>query len=181
VNLRRILAAGTVALATTAVLTACGFNYPTDRINQLTVGSDYRNGNVDVLNAAVVSSAGNGGTLVATFVNNTDQEQQLTGITGAGKVTAVDVTPLTIEPQALVNLADQGGYAVTGTFGIGEYLNLRFEFGDGTTAVIEVPVVADDGDWQGLDTATPPPSPSPSGSPSAPGSPSGSASPTAGS
>ena len=78
-NLRRSLAAGTVGLVAIAVLTACGFNYPTDRISNLTVGTDYRDGNVAVLNAVVVSTAGNGGTFVATLVNNTDTEQQVTG------------------------------------------------------------------------------------------------------
>jgi hypothetical protein len=167
VNLRRSLAAGTVGLVATAVLTACGFNYPTDRINQITAGTSYRSGNVNVLNAAVVSTSGNGGTLVATFVNQTDQEQQLTGITGQGDVTQVDVTPLTIPPNGLVNLAEQGGYAVSGTFALGDFVQLTFAFGDGTSAVLDVPVVADDGQWAGLDTATPSSSPSPSDTASA--------------
>jgi hypothetical protein len=137
VNLRRILAAGTVGLVAIAVLSACGFDYPTDRISNLTVGTNYRDGNVSVLNAVVVSTAGNGGTLIATLVNNTDQPQQLTGITGTGKVTAV-----------------------SGTFAVGDVLDLTFAFGDGTTALLEVPVVADVGEWAGLDTATPSASPS---------------------
>jgi copper(I)-binding protein len=155
VNLRRSLAAGTVGLVAIAVLTACGFNYPTDRISNLTVGTDYRDGNVAVLNAVVVSAAGNGGTFVATLVNQTDTEQQLTGITGTGKVTQVDVQPVTIAPKGLVNLADDGGFAVSGTFAIGDFLDLTLTFGDGTTADMEVPVVADADEWAGLDTATP--------------------------
>jgi hypothetical protein len=154
VNLRRSLAAGTVGLVATAVLTACGFDYPTDRINQITAGTSYRDGNVNVLNAAVVSTAGNGGTLVATFVNQTAEDQQLTGITGEGDVTQVDVNPLTIPPNGLVNLAEEGGYAVSGTFALGDFVQLTFAFGDGTSAVLDVPVVADDGQWAGLDTAT---------------------------
>jgi hypothetical protein len=161
VNLRRILAAGTVGLVATAVLTACGFNYPTQRTTTgVTIGTDYRDGNVFVLNAVVVSAAGNGGTLIATLVNNTDQEQQLTGVTGTGQVTSVEVTPLTIKPQGLVSLANQGGYAVSGTFRVGDVLDLTFAFGDGTTAAMEVPVVPDVGEWAGLDTATPSSSPS---------------------
>jgi copper(I)-binding protein len=155
VNLRRSLAAGTVGLVAIAVLTACGFNYPTDRISNLTVGTDYRDGNVAVLNAVVVSTAGNGGTFVATLVNNTDTEQQVTGITGSGKVTQVDVQPVTIKPNGLVNLADEGGFAVSGTFEIGDFLALTLTFGDGTTADMEVPVVAAANEWAGLDTATP--------------------------
>jgi copper(I)-binding protein len=160
VNLRRILAAGTVGLVATAVLTACGFDYPTNRISNLTVGTDYRDGNVSVLNAVVVSTAGNGGTLIATLVNNTAEEQQLTGITGTGKVTSVEMSPLTIKPNSLVNLANEGGYAVSGTFRVGDVVDLTFAFGDGTTAPMEVPVVADVGEWAGLDTATPSAAPS---------------------
>lgn len=162
-HLRRILAAGTVALAATAVLTACGFDYPTDRVNQLTVGTDYREGDVDVLNTVIVSSAGNGGTLLTTLVNNTDQEAQLTQVTSDDGVT-VEVTPVTIKPNGLVNLADQGGFAVTGSFAVGDYVDLTFDFGAGDTATLPVPVVADTGEWEGLDTATPSAAPSASAS-----------------
>jgi hypothetical protein len=161
VNLRRILAAGTVGLVATAVLTACGFDYPTQRTTTgVTVGTDYRDGNVSVLNAVVVSDAGNGGTFVATLVNNTGSDQQVTGITGTGKVTQVDVTPVTIKPHGLVNLANEGGFAVSGTFQIGDFLDLTVAFGDGTSADMEVPVVEASGDWAGYDTATPSASPS---------------------
>ncbi len=160
-NLRRSLAAGTVGVLAIAVLTACGFDYPTDRVSNLTVGTDYRDGNVSVLNAVVVSAAGDGGTFVATMVNNTDEEQEVTGIapTADGsepyKVTQVDAAPLTIKPHGLVNLANEGGYAVSGTFAIGDFLALTFTFGDGTTVDMEVPVVAAADEWAGLDTATP--------------------------
>lgn len=168
VNLRRSLAAGTVALVAAAVLTACGFNYPTDRISNLTVGTNYRDGNVSVLNAVVVSAADNSGTFVATFVNNTDQPQSVSGITGDGdNVTSVDATPLNLKPNELVNLADNGGYAVTGTFTPGDFVHLTFALADGSTFGLEVPVVTATGDYAGLDTATPPPSASPSVAPSA--------------
>ena len=66
-NLRRALALGTAGLAATAALSACGFNYPTDRINNLVAGVDDRSGTVEVLNAAVVSQSDNSGTFVATL------------------------------------------------------------------------------------------------------------------
>jgi hypothetical protein len=154
VNLRRILAGGTVGLVVIAVLTACGFNYPTQKINLVTAGTDYRDGSVSVLNAAVVSSAGNGGTLIATLVNNTTEPAQLTGITATGGVT-VEAEPLTIKPSGLVSLANEGGYAVTGSFAVGDFLHLTFAFGDGSSAAFDVPVVADADQWSGLDTAVP--------------------------
>jgi hypothetical protein len=75
-------------------------------------------------------------------------------------VTQVDVRPLTIKPKGLVNLADEGGYAVSGTFAVGDFVHLTLQFGDGTSAGMDVPVVADTGEWAGLDTATPAASPS---------------------
>ena len=76
VNLRRTLATASAGLVLIAVLAACGFNYPTDKINQITAGTNYRDGTVDVLNAAIVSKSDGRGTFIATFVN-TSQTQQI--------------------------------------------------------------------------------------------------------
>jgi hypothetical protein len=179
------MAAGTVGLAATAVLTACGFNYPTDRINNITAGVNDRSGTVEVLNAAVVAQADNSGTLIATFVNNSNTKKAtLQSVNGDGTtVSQVTGPPLAIDPSGLVNLADTGGFAVTGTFKVGQFVNLTMQFSNGQTSTIDVPVVADSGQWAGLDTASQSPSGSPSGTPSASGSPvtpspTGSATPT---
>jgi hypothetical protein len=186
VNLRRTLALGTAGLAATLTLTACGFNYPTDRINNLTAGVNDRNGTVEVLNAAVVSKKDGSGTFVAGFANN-DQTQtvRVTGMSSSSSnVTSVDARKFAIPPNGFVNLADSGGVLVTGTFVRGDFINMQISYDNGETTSIGVPVVDDSGQWAGLDTARPSPtgtpsptsSPSPGGGPTATGSP---ASPTA--
>jgi hypothetical protein len=168
VNLRRTLALGLVGLAATAALTACGFNYATDRINNVTAGVNYRQGTVDILNAVVVSKEANAGTFVATFVNNDPSEpvalQALSGDnTEVGQVTLKK--PITIPPGGLLNLSDGQGLPMDGTFALGQFVTLNFQFDDGSTVTLDVPVVLDDGQWAGLDVSTPSPSASASGSP----------------
>ena len=169
-NLRRSLALGAAGLAATATLSACGFDYPTDRINNITSGVDYRNGTVDILNAAVVAKQANSGTFVATFVNGSpSQTVSLQSASGDNTaISTVDSKPFTLAPNTLRNLAAKKGIPVSGTFTLGQFVNISFQFDNGETADLTVPVVADDGQWAGLDTSTP--SASPSSSPSEPSS-----------
>ena len=177
---RRTLALGAAGLVATATLTACGFNYPTDKINNLTQGVDYRDGNVDVLNAVVVAKQPNSGTFIATFVNGSPtQTVALQSVSGDNTaISHVQPTSFTLEPGTLLNLATDGGIPVSGTFALGQFVNLTFQFDNGETANLTVPVVLDDGQWAGLDTSTPSATPSatPAATPSA--SPSSSATPT---
>ena len=165
-NLRRLLALGAAGLAATVVLSACGFDYPTDRINNLTAGVDYRDGTVDILNAVVVAKQSNSGTFVATFVNGSPTQaislQSASGDNTA--IASVDATPFTLQPNTLRNLAAKKGMPVSGTFSLGQFVNISFQFDDGETANLSVPVVADDGQWAGLDVATPSASASPNAS-----------------
>jgi copper(I)-binding protein len=183
VNLRRTLATGAAALTVTAALAACGFSYPTDRVNNITAGANYRDGTVNVLNAVVVSQNGGTGTFIATFVNNSDTKTvSLTGMTGDGTAVAqVSVEPFPIQPNSLVNLADGGGIAVQGSFTLGQFVALTVTFDNGETVPMKVPVVENGGDYAGLDTATPSPTASPSdtSSPSSTASPSSTSSPSA--
>jgi hypothetical protein len=157
VKLRRTLAIGTVSLAATAALTACGFNYPTDRINNITSSANYRDGTVNVLNAVVVSKQDNAGTFIATFVNN-DQTSPVSfeSMKGTGTAVApVNTQSFPIAPNGLVSLAAEGGIPITGTFQAGGYVTLTLTFDDGESAAIDVPVVADSGQWAGLDLSKP--------------------------
>jgi hypothetical protein len=166
VKLRRSLALGAAGLAALATLSACGFNYPTDRINNLTAGVQYRDGTVDILNAAVVAKQADSGTFVATFVNNSPSKT-ISLQTASGdntSVTNVDAKPFTLQPGGVLNLAASKGIPVSGSFALGQFVTVNFQFDDGESASLSVPVVADDGQWAGLDTATP--SASPSSSPS---------------
>jgi hypothetical protein len=179
VNVRRSLALGAAGLAATIALSSCGFNYPTDRINNLTAGVDYRDGTVDILNAVVVAKAANSGTFVATFVNGSPSKPvSLQSASGDNTtISNVSATPFTMQPGTLRNLAATSGIPVSGTFALGQFVNISFQFDDGETANLSVPVVTDDGQWAGLDTATASPTPTSSASTASP-TPTSSASPT---
>jgi copper(I)-binding protein len=161
VNLRRTLALGAVGLMASGILGACGFSYATDRINSITAAANYRDGTVDVLNAAIVSKVPDSGTFVAGFANN-DQTRTITLTDISGDVTTVaDVTtsPIPIDANKYVNLATKGaGVPVNGTFTAGQYVSLTLTFDDGESATLNVPVFEDSGQWAGLDHSTPSPS-----------------------
>jgi hypothetical protein len=158
---RRALALAAAGLVASATLAACGFDYPTDRINNLTAGVDYRDGTVEILNAVVVADQANSGTFVATFVNDsTNRSVSLQSVSGDNTAIAnADASPFTLQPGSLRNLAADGGIPVSGTFASGQFVNLSFQFDDGETADLTVPVVQASGQWAGLDTATPSASP----------------------
>jgi copper(I)-binding protein len=174
VNLRRTCALGVVGLLASGVLGGCGFSYATDRINSVTAAANYRNGTVEILNAAIVSRRQNAGTFVAGFANN-DQAKTitLTDVAGDGTaVGAVTTSPIQIPANGYVNLAAQGGIALNGTFSAGQYVSLTFTFDDGETVTLQVPVFADSGQWAGLDHAKQSPSaPATAGTASASSSP----------
>jgi hypothetical protein len=168
VNVRRTLALGAAGLAATVALGACGFNYPTDKISNNAAGVDYRDGTVDILNAVVVAKAANSGTFVATFVNGSNSTPvSLQSASGDNTTLAqVSASPFTLQPGTLLNLAATSGIPVSGTFALGQFVNISFQFDDGETANMSVPVVTSEGQWAGLDTSTPAPTPTASTSPS---------------
>lgn len=165
-NLSRKLGLATTALVAATALSSCGFNYPTDRIYTPAAGVNYRQGTVDVLNAAVVSKQDNAGTFIATFSNNSQSKTvTLNSISGDGSaVGIVNAKPLAIKPNAFVNLATKGGVPVTGTFQPGQLVTMTLTFDNGQSATMDIPVVADAGQWAGLDQSTPSATTNPSGS-----------------
>ena len=66
---RLALSIGALVLAVPGV-SACGFNYATDRENTIANGVSNKDGEVDVLNAVIVSSEDGSGTFIATLSNN---------------------------------------------------------------------------------------------------------------
>jgi hypothetical protein len=181
VNLRRVLAAVAVVLAAPA-MSSCGadFGAQTDQIYNPAAGTDDRSGEVDVLNALVVSAHHGSGTVIATLVNNNQtRADRLTGVTGTGPNSGVQVSigrPTTIPPNGLVNLADQGSITITGQdVEPGRFLNLTFSFQHGASATMSTLVVsAADPQYSSVPLPTPSGSASTpaSASPSAPASPS---------
>lgn len=185
-RLRLLAAAAVVAAA--PVLASCGVNFEaqTNQVYTPAEGSNDRDGMVDVIHALVVSADDGSGTVVATLVNN-DQEQpdELTGVEGAGDDSDVQVTlgdaDATIPPGGALKLGETGHVTVEGdAVKAGSFVRLLFTFQGGEAAELNVPVVAATGEYEGLDTsgASASPRPSPSESPNESPNESPSASPT---
>jgi hypothetical protein len=150
VNVRRSIAKATVVIATAALslgLSSCGrgFDQPTDQVYNPAVGVNNQDSDVDVLNAVIVSGSDGSGTLVASLVNN-DQENDdtLTGISAGGDDQA-DVTPpseTSIDAGSLLSLADEGGAQVEGeSVKAGSFVTLTFSFERAESVTLDVPVV----------------------------------------
>jgi hypothetical protein len=168
---RLALAVGALVLAVPGVA-SCGFNYATDRENTVANGTSDKSGEVDVLNALIVSSADGSGTFIATLSNNsaTDTIRMDSLSFGTNSTSQVaSFEPIEVKPQAVVNLADDQGIKVTGDFKAGDFVALTVGFDNGESADMKVHVVVADDEYEGYDngTGSPSPSASPSASPTA--------------
>jgi hypothetical protein len=153
---RRRTAALLVALvAAVPMLSSCsatGRDAATNRVNQIVMGADNRDAEVDVLNAAIVANADGSGTFIATFVNNSvEGDNTVTGLSSPSGLDVSDFSDISVPPGGLVSLADDGGIVVSGDFALGQYVDVDVDLGDGSTVPLNVPVVADSGYWSGLD------------------------------
>ena len=188
-HLRRTtaLTAASLLLAV-PMLSSCGFNYATDRPYTPAAGTNNRDGSVDVLGAVIVSAQDDSGTFIASLSNNDQQKSvDFESISGAGdsSLKFQDFPPRTIDPGAALNLSQDGGVPVTGTFTAGDVVAVSISLSNGERVNMDVPVVADDGYFADFDTsgsssssAQPSGSPSSSSSASPSSSPSSSASPS---
>lgn len=143
--LRRNIAVAALVLA--PVLSSCGFNMPTDRVYTPGVGVNERSGQVDVLNALVVSGADGSGSLVATLSNNDQAEgDALTRVAGSGEDAAVRVTldsPLELTKGGSISVSDEAEVSVEGEpITPGAFVELTFTFEQAEPITVQVPVVA---------------------------------------
>ena len=166
-QIRRSLAltAGALVLAV-PTLTSCGFDYATNRPYTPGEGVNSVDGeNVKVLNAVVVAGQPDSGTFVASLASSSDETMSFEGISGAGGATVEpdDFTAIEIPPRGLVNLAEEGGPALSGTFEAGDFLPLTLSFDNGDTLTVTVPVVPACEEYEDLDESSPSASASPSG------------------
>jgi len=144
------LAVGALVLAL-PLLGSCGFDKATDKVYTPGVGTNDRDGDVDVLAAVVVAAQPNEGTFVVTLVNNSSKDTAaLSGVSGPD-LEFGEFEPIDIDPRGLVNLAEEGGIAVTGDFDAGNTLPLTLTFDSGDTATLNVPVVTACDEYLGLD------------------------------
>ena len=151
-TLRRSIAVA--ALALTPVLTSCGFNQPTDRVYTPGVGVNDRDGEVDVLNALIVSGAPGSGSVVATLSNNdVDEADQLTDISGAGENNAqISLeSPIEVPRGGTVSVSDEAEVSVEGEqISSGAFVEITFTFENAEPVTVEVPVVARRGPYADL-------------------------------
>ena len=151
----RVLAAAG-ALALTTVLSSCGFDYATDRDYTPGQSTNDRDANIDVLGATVVSGQEGSGTFIASFANNDTEEagtvESLTATTMEGDELQVDeFEPIEVPAHGLVNLATEGGIVVTGAVASGEFVKVTIGFGDGESVDMEVPVMPNCDEFEGID------------------------------
>lgn len=143
------LAAPVLGMVLAASLSACGFHYPTDRVNTISAGVNYRNGTVDALGVRILATAPGHGRLIGALANRRATPAQLTKVGSAdGAVTATGFKPVKVDPMGHVNLATDiaDPILVSGKFEPGEVVmdvQLTFERqGAGPeTAELNVPVV----------------------------------------
>jgi hypothetical protein len=144
-------------LLTAPLLTSCGFDLATDRVNVIAQGATNRDGSVDVLNAVVVSAEEGSGVLVTTLSNNdVDEPGSLESVTiddaEAGQVG--EFTPIEVAPGGFLNLAspDEEGIPVEGE-GIapGNVVAMTMELSGGDVVQVQVPVVANCNEFAGID------------------------------
>jgi len=154
-KLRRKIALATGALLfTVPALTACGFDYATDRYYTPAVGANNRDGQVDVLAAVVVASQDGSGRFIASLSNNSTTDTiSFDGVKpGEGASLQIsDVEAHEIAPLALVNLVDEPAIEITGDFKQGDFVPVVLTFSNGESVAVKAPVVANTGDYEGID------------------------------
>ena len=131
------------------MLASCGlaFTAQTDQVYTPAIGVNDRIGQVDVLDALIVTSKdGGAGTLVAGLVNdNETQSDALTGVTGAKQDSNLTVqasgTPVTLGPNSLYQLADAGNFKVYGDQLVpGSFVWVTFNFQNAQSVTMDIPV-----------------------------------------
>lgn len=160
-NLRRpALLIAAVVLA--PALSSC-MNYATDNIYTPAAGVNDRDGGIDVLNAAIVSTDGGTGRFIASL-NNDDASlpntfAELAGAGEFGTLRVAGFDPVEIPANAMVNLAaveSPGGLGipVAGSFGLGDFVEVELAFGDGSSTMLEVPVLPNADAFAGISGLT---------------------------
>lgn len=142
-----------ICLLALATLTGCREDM-TNQINQISHGTVSRETDVDVLGAIIVSAEDGSGTFVATFVNNsTEEDASVESVAGADDAQGLTFQDSSVDlaPSGMVNLATDGGFEVEGDFVAGDFVPLTVTFGDGESVDIDVPVVTNCGMYADLD------------------------------
>ncbi len=144
-NVRRSTAAAALLVAA-PLLVSCGFGEQTDQVYNAATGVDDRSGQVDVLNAMIVSGSDGSGTVVAGLVNKDVQHaDRLTGISGGQGATTQGPSGAgtTVPAGGMVSLSDSGDWSVSGpAVKAGLFATLTFSFQRAQSVTLDVPVVS---------------------------------------
>ena len=135
------------ALLLAPALASCGFNAQTDQVYQAAVGINDRSGEVDILNALIVSGEDGSGTFAGTLVNkDTTNDDRLDSVSGPGITASRDTVDVPASGVAL--LAESGDVKLRGD-GIkpGSFVELTLAFSSGQSTTVKVPVVEAAGDY----------------------------------
>ena len=142
-HLRRSALAGLLlAVVPATALSACGFDYPTDRVNTIAGGVNDRTGDVDALGIRVLATAKGEGRLIGALSNNYDDDASLESVSSPdGTARAADFKAIEVAGRGTVNLAEVDPIDITGDFTAGDVISLDLTFSTGETASLDVPVV----------------------------------------
>jgi hypothetical protein len=158
------IAAPVLGLLLAASLSACGFHYPTDKINTISAGENNRTTSLDALGIRVLASGPGQGRLIGALSNELDTAATVTQVAGSGgDVTVAPFTPITLRGRAGYSLSAhaENPINISGTFQPGQVLmGVQLTFtraGQPDTITLNVPVVKPCNQY----TAVPTPSPSP--------------------
>lgn len=161
------------ALLLAPTLAACGFSAQTDQVYQAAAGTNYRSGDVYILNAAVVSSTDGSGTFAGTLDNQTDKADTLTQVTGDGITAELGGgEPLALPADGINNLGEPGETVPPAKLTLsgsadaiqpGKYVDLTFTFASGTTVTMKVPVFGPQDMYSDVPTPAPAPTATPTG------------------
>jgi hypothetical protein len=142
------IAAPVLGLLLAASLSACGFHYPTDRVNTISAGVNNRTTSVDALGIRILASAPGEGRLIGALANESETDVALTKVgTANGDVTAAPFKPVKLLGRAGYNLstAVADPIELSGDFEPGQVvMGLQMTFtrnGNDETIELNVPVV----------------------------------------
>jgi hypothetical protein len=143
---RSAIAAPVLGVLLAASMSACGFHYPTDRVNTISAGVNNRTASVEALGFRVLATAPGQGRLIGALSNERDTSAALTKVAGNG-ITVASFKPVQLQPQQGANLAADttDPIELSGSFLPGQVLmGLQVTFtrgGQDETIELNVPVV----------------------------------------
>ncbi|GAB4012578.1 hypothetical protein [Nocardioides ultimimeridianus] len=164
----KAVAAPVVGLLLAASLSACGFHYPTDRVNTISAGENNRTTTVNALGMRVLTSTPGEGRLIGALSNeSTTSTATVSKVEVAGGGTTVaQFTPIKLQDGGAYSLSAHADNPITlsGDFEPGQVLmgvEITFTLdGQPQTITLNVPVVKNCHQYTSVPTPTPSASPS---------------------